>query len=89
MILAGAAQLAARNALRRCIVCGGEATVVCPGQEAEYSLRITSTRDGGKRRHNVLVVPEKPDLNLCLAHAAERWPWRSHKRRAAKAQVTR
>lgn len=70
MILAGAAQLAAQNALRRCIVCGGEATVVCPGQEAEYSLRITSTREGGQRRHNVLVVPEKPDLNLCLAHAA-------------------
>jgi hypothetical protein len=70
--------LTAQYFARRCVICGGEAQVHCTGSEAEYAERISYTRTGMRRRM-VLIHPAVGEIDLCLPHGAERWPWTSHK----------
>jgi hypothetical protein len=72
------AALTAQYFARRCVICGGEAQVHCTGSEAEYAVRISYTRTGMRRR-TVLIHPAVAEIDLCLSHGAERWPWTSHK----------
>ena len=76
----GQAALAAAFAARRCAICGAPANVVCPGSEAEYADSITTTSES-TRRNVKLITAAVADINLCLPHAAERWPWRAEKPR--------
>lgn len=81
----GADALIAANAARMCVICGIPASVVCPGQDAEWHEVIERRPDGGTKQVRVLVRAAVPCINLCLCHAAERWPWTSErvgKRRA-------
>lgn len=76
------ATLASANAARRCAVCGGaDVCVTCPGSDAVWVEQIIELTDGSTRRHRCLLTSSTPDVDLCLADAAARWPWRSHKQR--------
>ncbi len=76
-------ELAAAFASRRCVICGGAADVVAPGQEAVWETRVYRRDDGGTLRRQVLVVADIPDVQLCLADAATRWARPAGKRRSA------
>lgn len=65
-----AAELVAAFRARRCYVCGAPASVVCPGDDGEYSEGETC---GSVIRERV------PDINICLDHAI--WPWKPKGRR--------
>jgi hypothetical protein len=80
MTHSGHAVLAAAFAARRCAICGGPANVVCPGSDAEYADSIAATSES-TRRNVRLITAAVADINLCLPHAAERWPWRGEKPR--------
>jgi hypothetical protein len=71
------ATLMAMSLARRCIVCGAEATVTCPGADEIRAMVATRTANGGYRKRVEIVSAAREDIDLCLADAAKRWPWRS------------
>ena len=83
MLTASADGLALAYAARRCVLCGGAVSVTCVGSDAVYE-RVTTLSAKGRRVHDVLIRPAVANIDLCLAHAAERWPWASEVPRARK-----
>ena len=72
--------LADAFAARRCAICGRTASVVCPGSDAVYTEQVSTGAAGARRIRRPVSAPID-DINLCLAHASERWPWRSERTR--------
>jgi hypothetical protein len=57
---------------RRCALCGAQADVVCIGSEGEYR-NVISGPPGNLRPVRRVIVEPRPEINLCLPHAAASW----------------
>jgi hypothetical protein len=67
------AELEARFYARRCYICGAQADVLKPGEEATWKEVVSHRKDGSTVRYMRRVKPAVADVNLCLNDAARRW----------------